>query len=267
MKPLALVLAAVAIAGLLAAAVPIGVAAMHFAVLTDRVSAAVDAGGGVEHLAGPAVDQLVDRLNESGYDLSPVDPDEPLLAQRSILISEGMNERVARHVIQRLLYLDRLDPDSPIELRISTSGGWTDSAFAIVDVMQSLDAPVNVTALGGCYSAGTVVLAAATGERAATPNTILSIHVNDYHRDGDPYDVDRQELTRFRELYRRYTRVPPAWFDAPGDHQYYLDARQALELGLIDRITKPERASRGAREAGEEAGGGTDAEGPSRSAA
>lgn len=249
MKPFALVLAAVAVAGLLAATVPIGVAALKLAVLADRVGQGVEAGGGVEYLAGPAIDQLVDRLNESGYDLSPVDPEEPLLKRREVLISEGMNERVARHVIQRLLYLDELDTKAPIELRIATSGGWTDSAFAIVDVMRSLRAPVNVTAIGGCYSAGTVVLAAATGERVATPNTILSIHVNDFFRDGDPYDVDRQELARFRQLYKRHTRIPTEWFEKSGDNQYYLDAKQALEMGLIDRVAEPKWRPRDAGEA------------------
>ncbi|MEN0109595.1 MAG: ATP-dependent Clp protease proteolytic subunit [Planctomycetota bacterium] len=209
--------------------------------LVERANEAIDAGGGMEYLAEPAIDQLLDRLNESGYGLRPVDPSEPLLATRTILISEGMNERVARHVIERLLFLEKKDAAAPIDLRIATSGGWTDSAFAIVDTMRAIAPPVNVTAIGGCYSAGTVVLAGATGERAATPNALLSVHVNDYARPDDEYDADVRELERFRRIYLRHTGVPPEWFETPGDNQYYLSAEQALGLGLIDRIASPEQ--------------------------
>lgn len=208
--------------------------------LAERVGESIDASGGVEYLAEPAIDQLVDRLNESGYDHQPINPDDPLLKRRTILICEGMHERVARRVIERLIYLDAIDPTKPIELRVTTSGGWTDSAFAIVDTMRAIQAPVNVTATGGCYSAGTVILAAGTGTRSATPNTTLSVHVNDFHpNQEDDLDFDGRELTRFRRIYERYTSIPPDWFDEPGDNQYYLDAEEALRLELIDEIAEP----------------------------
>lgn len=210
-----------------------------FSKFAESLTESSDAAGGVEYLAEPLIDQLVDRLNESAYDHRPIDPDEPLLKERIILINAGINERVARHVLERLIYLNRLDPTKPIDLRIHTSGGWVDSAFAIVDTMRSIRAPVNVTALGGCYSAGTVVLAAGTGMRAASANTVMSVHVNDYWRGDDEYDVDVQELSRFRRVYKQYTNVPQEWFDEAGDQQYYFDAKQALRMNLIDVITEP----------------------------
>lgn len=210
---------------------PIGEAA-------QRLSTAADSLGGAEYLLEPAIDQAIDRMNESGYNPRPIDPDDPLLKQRVVLVCEGMSERVARYTVERLVYLDGLDPTAPIELRIATSGGWVDSAFAIVDTMRAIRAPVDVTAIGGCYSAGTLVLAAGTGTRSATPNALMSIHVNDYYRGDDPFDADRHELQRFRAVYRRHTRVPMDWFEQPGDNQYYLDAPQALEMGLIDEISE-----------------------------
>lgn len=204
----------------------------------QRVNEAAEFAGGVEYLAEPAIDHLVDRLNESGYHHEPIDPNEPLLRARTILVCEGMSERVARRVVERLLYLDALDPRKPIELRIATSGGWIDSAFAIVDTMRAIRAPVNVTAFGGCYSAGTVVLAGATGKRRATPNALLSVHVNDYQPDGE-LELDTRELARFRAVYRRYTDVPEEWFDAAGDNQWYFDAERALRMRLIDEVAEP----------------------------
>jgi ATP-dependent Clp protease protease subunit len=202
------------------------------------VSRAVDDVGGLAYLADPAIDKLIDRVAESGGEPAPIDDGDPLLKSRVIVVTEGMNERTARYVVERLIYLDRQSPTSPIELRLSTSGGWLDAAFAIVDAMRGIDAPVNVVATGGCYSAGTVVLAAATGTRSATPAAVLSVHVNAYEPLGE-FDADEQDLRRFRDVYERYTRVPAEWFDTEGDNQYYLDADQALEMGLIDEIAEP----------------------------
>ncbi len=212
----------------------------------ESLQASIDRNGGVEYLAEPAIDILVDRLNESGFDRRPLRADEPLLAHRTILISEGINERVASHVMTRLIHLNAIDPKTPIELKVTTSGGWLDSAFAIVDTMRSLEAPVNITAVGGCYSAGTVILAGGTGTRSATPNAVLSVHVNDYYRDGDAFDSDRQELERFRRIYATRSRVPKEWFDEPGNNQYYFNATQALEMELIDRIAEPARSTEAA---------------------
>ena len=195
--------------------------------------------GGWAALDYSEAEELVDLLVDGGFGPATLDPDDPLLAERVIVVTEAMNERTARYVTERLLHLDALDSSAPIDLRLSTSGGWLDAAFAIVDTMRGIEAPVDVTAVGGCYSAGTVVLAAATGERRATPDAMLSVHVNDYHP-GDEFDPDTRELSRFRGIYKRYTDVPPEWLEPrQGDNQYYLDAEQSLELGLIDEIAAP----------------------------
>ncbi|MGL4513772.1 MAG: ClpP family protease [Lacipirellulaceae bacterium] len=199
---------------------------------------AADEAGGVPYLADPAIDHAVDRLTESGPEPRPIDPDDPLVKLRVVVVTEGMNERTARHVVERLIYLNAANPKAPIELRLATSGGWLDAAFAIVDAMRGIEAPVNVVATGGCYSAGTVVLAAATGKRIVTPSTVLSVHVNAYEPLGE-FDIDEHDLRRFRDVYLRYTRVPEEWLDEEGDNQYYLDAEQALDMDLVDEIAEP----------------------------
>lgn len=199
----------------------------------------IDAHGGLDYMEEALAERFVNLLTQEGFDRLPLDPDDPMLGLRKIVVTEGLNERVARDVVERLLHLDALDPTKPIDLYLATSGGWLDSAFMIIDTMRSIRAPVNVIATGGCYSAGTAVLAAATGERTATPGTVLSIHVNDYLPAGE-FDIDEHELRRFQLLYARYTDVPQYWFTAPGDNHFYIDADQALDYGLIDEVAKPE---------------------------
>lgn len=213
----------------------ISVATVFFGI--DKYAQSV---GGWEYIESQYESEvLINLLTDSGVIMQKLDAEEPLLAQRMILINEGINEVTARHVVERLHYLNSLDSEEPIELLLNTSGGWMDSAFAIIDTMRAIKAKVNVTALGGCYSAGTLILAAGTGERTATPNTVLSVHVNDYYRDGDEYNDEVQDLARFRRIYKQFTNVPQKWFDEEGDQQYYFDAEKALRMELIDKISEP----------------------------
>lgn len=180
----------------------------------------------------------VDSLVESGVHSQGLDPADPLLEVRKIVISEGINESVALRVVESLLYLDALDPSSPIDLYLHTPGGWADSAFAIADTIRSLSAPVNTIAIGGCYSAGAVILVAGTGTRSATESSILSVHANLDHSDAR-YDYDRYNEARMEAHFRRYASLPEDWYPLSGEpEQYYVDPAQAIEFGMIDEVAK-----------------------------
>jgi len=179
---------------------------------------------------------FTDAFIEAGLRPQGLDPDDPLLAQRTIVISEGMNESVARRVVESLLYLDHQDPTQPIDLYIYTTGGWYDSAFAIADTILAIDAPVNTIALGGCYSAGAIVLVAGTGTRSAHPNAILSVHANLDH-DSTEYTHERYNEARMEAHFRRFAKLPEAWYPLSGEPEhYYFDPTEAIEIGVIDRI-------------------------------
>ena len=179
---------------------------------------------------------LTDAFIEAGLHPRGLNPDDPLLAERIIVISEGMNESVARRVIESLLYLDRLDSTRPIDLYLYTTGGWYDSAFAIADTILAIDAPVNTIALGGCYSAGAIILVAGTGSRSAHPNAILSVHANLDHDDTE-YSHERYNEARMEAHFRRFAKLPEAWYPLSGEPEhYYFDPTEAIEIGVIDRI-------------------------------
>ncbi|HXI02313.1 MAG TPA: ATP-dependent Clp protease proteolytic subunit, partial [Candidatus Saccharimonadales bacterium] len=144
-------------------------------------------GGGVAKEAlGDVLQDYLDNQVDAGVGDDPATRDGLLLQQRRILISYDVNARTARQVVERLFYLDALDPKAPIDLYISTQGGWTDSAFSIVDAMRLISAPVNTWAIGGCYSAGAVLLSAGTGTRRAMSDAVIMVHVN-LESSEDPY--------------------------------------------------------------------------------
>ncbi len=194
--------------------------------------------GRIEEALSVSVADRVDAEIEAGFDAAVVSADDPLLATRTIVVTHGINERTAADVIARLLVLDARDPGVPIDVVMSTQGGWVDAAFAIVDVMQSLESPVNTWAVGGCYSAGTLIVAAGTGQRVASENALLMVHAN---LDPPPADGTWESLeqARYEALWRQVATLPEAWYPMTFDRTHYLGPEDALRYGLVDDIAEP----------------------------
>lgn len=181
------------------------------------------------------VDALVDTQIEAGFEEPRLDPTDPLLARRQIVITSTINERTAKDVVNRLFYLDALDAEAPIDLYVSTQGGWPDAAFTLVDAMRLIDAPVNTWALGGCYSAGAVILAAGTGRRYAMDGAIIMVHTN-LVDSKERFSFGRLDRVRYEGFWRQVAHLPARWFPMTGEATYYLSADEALELGVVDEV-------------------------------
>ena len=127
------------------------------------------------------------------------------------------------------------DHSGPIDLYLASPGGWGGNAFLIVDAMKQIDAPVNTRAIGQCYSACAMVLAAGTGTRTATSNSIIMVHANLDDSDA-PFSYDTAARARYEKLWHDHSKLPEKWFPMTSDRAYYLNAKQALEFKIIDRI-------------------------------
>jgi len=180
------------------------------------------------------VQTWVDAEVDAGTAAAAIDPNDPLLAQRLILVTSSINERTAAHVIPRLHFLARRDPRAPIDLVVTTTGGWRDSAFAIIDTMRAISAPVNTWAIGGCYSAGTLVVAAGTGTRIASPDALLMVHANLEDAD-EPFAQESRELAREERFWKTHARLPDDWA-LDSDASYYLTADEAKQFGIVDVV-------------------------------
>jgi ATP-dependent Clp protease protease subunit len=128
-----------------------------------------------------------------------------------------------------------VDDSSPIDLYISTQGGWPDSAFTIVDAIRMIDAPVNTWAMGGCYSAGAVILAAGTGRRYSTDSAIMMLHTN-LADSEDPFSYGRLDRARYEDFWREAAELPTRWYPMTGEALYYLSPDEALQFGIIDEV-------------------------------
>ena len=182
---------------------------------------------------------LLDLIAESG-NLNP-SPHlaEGLMESRTILLTSDINANSTKQVVASLLILNGQDSTTPIDLYVRTNGGYYDDAFAVVDAMRMIDAPVNTYAIGGCHSSGALIVAAGTGQRGAYEHAILMVHDN-LSDDGGHHDVDTKENDRMRAFWGAFNQLPATWFTQSGDDLYYINPEQALAYGLVDSILRAE---------------------------
>ncbi len=182
----------------------------------------------------------VDEMIEAGVLTPSPDRYDPALDGRRILLTNAINEHTARIVVDRLFLLDGQDRRKPIDLYLSSPGGWGASAFTIIDAMHSIEAPVNAHALGQCYSSCALILAAGTGIRTAASHALLMVHAN-LDNSTAPYSYDRLDRARYETLWRDHAALPAGWFPMTSDRTYYLTPRQALEFKVIDKVVPARR--------------------------
>lgn len=175
---------------------------------------------------------------ERAYDIYSL-----LLKERIIFLGTPITDQVANLIVAQLLFLDREDPEREISLYINSPGGTIYPGLAIYDTMQLLRAPVSTIAVGWTASMGTVLLASGRkGRRYALPHATIHMHPAGGYARGYAPDVEIQlnELLRMQRLLQillaRQTGQPIERIMKDFDRDYFMDAKGAVEYGIIDEV-------------------------------
>ncbi|MBI4188402.1 MAG: ATP-dependent Clp protease proteolytic subunit [Chloroflexi bacterium] len=170
-----------------------------------------------------------------------------LLKERIIMLFTPIADAVANTIIAQLLYLEREDPDKDISMYIQSPGGVINSGLAIYDTMQLIRAPVSTICVGMTASMATVLLCSgAKGKRYALPNSTIHMHQAHGGVQGQVSDIQiaAREILREQEILRdilvKHTGQSAERITHDTDRDFYLNAQQAVEYGIIDEVlTKP----------------------------
>lgn len=175
---------------------------------------------------------------ERAYDIFSL-----LLRNRIIFLGTPIDDQIANLVVAQMLFLDNENPDQEIRLYINSPGGLITAGLAIYDTMQLINAPVSTICVGLAASMGTVLLAAgAKGRRYALPNSTIHIHQPLGGTQGQAIDIaiDAKRIMHERErlnaILARHTGQPVERIARDTDRNYYMDAAEAVEYGLIDEV-------------------------------
>ena len=165
-----------------------------------------------------------------------------LLNDRKIFIWGTVNEKTAKHVIERMMYLDSIG-DEEIKFYISSPGGYVTSGFAIYDTMLSLNSPVSTICTGLAASMASILLSAgAKGRRFVQPHAKVMIHQPSGGAQGQASNIEIQaaEILKIKEQSARilaencgqnYERIIKDF-----NRDYWMDASESIEYGIVDEI-------------------------------
>ena len=181
---------------------------------------------------------------ERAYDIYSL-----LLKERIIFLGTPIDDQVANLIVAQLLYLNNEDPEREINMYINSPGGVIYAGLAIYDTMQMISNPISTVAVGVTASFGTVLLAAGTkGRRYALPNATIHMHQPLGGAQGQATDIEIQakQILRLKALLlgilAKHTGQPLEVIERDSDRDYYLEAKGAVEYGLVDQVLEaPEK--------------------------
>ena len=167
-----------------------------------------------------------------------------LLKENIIFIGTPIDDQVANLVIAQMLFLASEDPEKDISLYINSPGGSITSGLAILDTMNLVEPDIVTYCVGRAASMAAVLLASGKkGKRFALPNARVLIHQP--HASGiggqaTDIDIYAKEILRMREILNKIlsdaTGQPLDKLQRDVDRDYILEAPQAVEYGLVDKI-------------------------------
>ena len=169
-----------------------------------------------------------------------------LLKDRIIFIGSEINDSVANSVVAQLIFLKAEDPKKDIHIYINSPGGIISSGLAIYDTMLFLGCDINTYCIGQAASMACLLLCAGTkGKRYALPHSRLMIHQPSGGVGGTSADIhlQSQEIIVLKrmcaEIMAKHTGNPLAKIVEDSERDFYMNPKQALEYGLIDKVMEP----------------------------
>jgi ATP-dependent Clp protease protease subunit len=175
---------------------------------------------------------------ERAYDIYSL-----LLKERIIFLGTPIDDQVANLIVAQLLFLNHEDPEREINMYINSPGGVVYAGFAIYDTMKMLSNPISTVAVGVTASFGTVLLTAGTkGRRYALPHATIHMHQPLGGAQGQATDLEiaarhilRQKAI-LNDILSKSTGQPLEIIERDTDRDFYLDAKGAVEYGLVDEV-------------------------------
>jgi ATP-dependent Clp protease protease subunit len=168
--------------------------------------------------------------------------DSKLIEARKVFLWGQVDDDSAKHVIDRLMYLDALETKD-IHLYVNSPGGYVTSGFAIYDCMKSLKSDVSTICTGFAASMGSIILSAgAKGKRFIQPHARVMIHQPSGGARGQASDIEitAKEIVKTKELSAEILakncgqKVEKIMKDFNRDH--WMGADESVEYGIVDAI-------------------------------
>lgn len=189
------------------------------------------------------VPMVVDKESsgERSYDIF-----SRLLKNRIILLSGEIDDILANSVVAQLLYLDSLNHDD-ISLYINSPGGSVTAGMAIYDTMNFIKSDVSTICLGMAASMAAFLLSSGEkGKRYVLPNAEVMIHQPLGGAQGQATEIKiaAEHILKLRDklnnILAKNTNQKIDTIQKDTERDNFMDSKEALDYGLVDKIIEKE---------------------------
>lgn len=169
--------------------------------------------------------------------------DKKFIEQRKIFLWGAVDDKSAKDITNRLLYLEAMDPGKEITFYINSPGGGVTSGMVIYDTMKMIKSPVSTVCMGMAASMGSILLSGgAKGKRFIFPHGEVMIHQPSGGGQGTSADLEiiAVQILKAKQLGAKilaencgqtYDKVLEDF-----DRDYWMDAAESKKYGIIDGI-------------------------------
>jgi ATP-dependent Clp protease, protease subunit len=199
--------------------------------------------------------RLDDEEDEPEKESAPTPPPQGVamliqrkfLEARKIFLWGAVSDETAKDVCEKLLYLESKDPRQDITFYINTPGGSITAGMAIYDTIKLLTSPVTIVVTGMAASMGSVLLCAASkGRRLIYPHARVLIHqpliAGRFIGPATDINIQAKEMEKIRDelnqILASASGQPIEKISKDTDRDFYLNAKEAIEYGLADKIVE-----------------------------
>jgi len=164
---------------------------------------------------------------------------------RSVHLWGMVDDKSARDVVSKLLLLDADKPGEEIKFYINSPGGVVTSGMVIYDTMRMMKSPVSTICMGLAASMGSILLSGGVkGKRLIYPHGEVMIHQPSLggYIQGVSADLEIQakQTQRVKEIGARIlsenTGKTMEKIMKDFDRDYWMDANEAVEYGIVDKL-------------------------------
>ena len=168
-----------------------------------------------------------------------------LLKDRIIFLSGPIDDPAANLTIAQLLFLSNEDTKNDIHLYINSPGGAITAGLAIYDTMQFLRCDVATYCVGQAASMAALLLTGGKeGKRCLLANSRVLLHQplisGVLTGPATDLEIEAKEILRLRtrlyEILAQHTGQKPDKIEQDCDRNLWLEADEAIQYGLVDRI-------------------------------
>jgi ATP-dependent Clp protease, protease subunit len=174
----------------------------------------------------------------SGYQF-----DKKFIEQRKIFLWGAVDDKSAKDITNRLMYLEAIDPGKEITFYINSPGGVVTSGMVIYDTMQMISSPVSTVCMGMAASMGSILLSGgAKGKRFIFPSGEVMIHQPSGGGQGVSADLEIMaiQVQKVKEMgadiLAKNCGKTRDQIMKDFDRDYWMDANEAIAYGIVDGL-------------------------------